>query len=807
VFASLLAIASAKFVAPMEAQITPAIDAKAQDSGAITGTLRRASIDRPVAYASVQLAGTSLTAETNGTGRFELRPVPPGVQALVMSAPGLMPVRIVDVVVKPDETTSIGTVDLQLAPLEDGVQPLEELVIRATQLTVTTLPGMGLVDAPAPLSQVVVTPSSFGIADERGPASVTLTNRELQNLPQLGEDLYRTISRLPGLAADDISSAFWVRGAPNSQMLARFDGVDLIEPFHLKDFDGTLSIIDLETIRDIDIVTGGFTTDYGDHLAGVLTMETQDSLRGDPRTTLGLSVTNMRATNQGAFAGGDGQWMVAARRGYLDLALKLGGNNSGLSPDYYDISSKVEYRINPQQTVSIHVLCAGDALHQAVSTDDVHYHSSYASEYVWGRWQGSFGDRLTNEAVLSYSYLDWNRGGTALYYGVDPLSLSDQRRLDVADLRDDWTLKLTEHALLRGGIEGRSGEAHYDYDRTFAPYVIQNGIWVRNPENAAVELAPTGDYSAAYVATRIQPFTPLVIEPGLRFEQHDYIHDSGWSPRFNVSLSLTPQTTLRAAWGLYRQAQGLQDLDVQDGLTKFARSERAEQRVIGLSHRLPTGENLRVEAYERLSSDLHPYYSNPIDPNEYFPEMRFDRTLFDPSNGRARGVEFIVDKRAGKRFGWSASYALSRSEELIDGRYVPVARDQTQTFYTDMSYAPARDWRIGMSWQYHTGWPTTALNYSMVGLADGTFYPLASIGALNALRLPAYHRLDLRATRRYALKQGELRVFVDVFNAYDRLNQSGASYTPVVSGNTVTLIKSPNTLFPILPTGGISWEF
>jgi outer membrane receptor protein involved in Fe transport len=126
-------------------------------------------------------------------------------------------------------------------------------------------------EPPVRLDKVVVTPSRFGIAEERLAINATLTNAELETLPQLGEDLYRTISRLPGLSSNELSAKFLVRGAPNSEMLARFDGVDLIEPFHLKDWDGTLSIVDLQTIGSVDLVTGGFTTDYGDRLAGVMT--------------------------------------------------------------------------------------------------------------------------------------------------------------------------------------------------------------------------------------------------------------------------------------------------------------------------------------------------------------------------------------------------------------------------------------------------------------------------------------------------------------------------------------------------------
>lgn len=110
---------------------------------------------------------------------------------------------------------------------------------------------------PIALDDFVVTPSRFGISSQPVVAGATLTAADLTALPQLGEDLFRTLVRLPGLASDDFTSKFWVRGAPNAQVLARFDGVDLIEPFHLKDIDGALSIVDLPSIARVDLVTGG----------------------------------------------------------------------------------------------------------------------------------------------------------------------------------------------------------------------------------------------------------------------------------------------------------------------------------------------------------------------------------------------------------------------------------------------------------------------------------------------------------------------------------------------------------------------
>jgi outer membrane receptor for ferrienterochelin and colicin len=538
-------------------------------------------------------------------------------------------------------------------------------------------------------------------------------------------------------------------------------------------------------------------------------METQEAKKAESLTTLGLSITNVRGTNQGEFADGNGQWMVAARRGYLDYAIKLGGGHLDASPTYYDISSKVEYQLNPHQTFSLHVLYAGDSLERLNHYDYPDLRSSYDSGYLWGRWRGDFGDRLSGEGVLSVSRLDWHRDGNGLLdLQTHQFTLRDDRRLETVGLRQDWTLNLTGKALVRIGGEFKSGEANYDYALSRELWSLSNGNLSTVTRTVNTTLRPDGDYAAAYLAPRLQLWAPLIIEPGVRFERHSYTGDSTWSPRINASLELGPRTTLRAAWGVYEQAQGLQELSVADGENAFHPSERAEQRVLGISQKLESGVALRLEAYERLSSHLRPHWENMIQPFNVFPESLYDRIEVDPSRGRARGVELTAEHRGKGRFGWGASYAYAVSEEQVGDRWIPLSRDQRHTFYADMTYVPARDWQLSASWQYHTGWPTTDINYSLVRLNDGSLIYTWTYSPYNSLRAPAYHRLDLRATRQFRFKSSTLRAYVDVFNAYDQRNTVGYDTTSatIVNGQLV-VSKTPLKMFPILPSAGLSWEF
>jgi hypothetical protein len=97
-----------------------------------------------------------------------------------------------------------------------------------------------------------------------------MTREDIESVPQLGEDVFRAVNRLPGLSSGDYNAHFSIRGGRHDETLILLDGLELYEPYHLKDFnEGAISIVDAETIEGVQLMTGGFPSQYGNKRSGI----------------------------------------------------------------------------------------------------------------------------------------------------------------------------------------------------------------------------------------------------------------------------------------------------------------------------------------------------------------------------------------------------------------------------------------------------------------------------------------------------------------------------------------------------------
>ena len=158
-----------------------------QEAGVeMRGEVVDAATGLPVAAAQVALAGTARRALTSLQGRFAFRRVMPGTYQLEVRRLGYLPARREAIAVAHDAVV----VRVLLSPA-------------AVQLAAQT-----------------VQPGSFSFAETLGSVPQTRTRTDIETAP-FGEDLFRAMSRLPGLSSGDYGAQFSIRGGRADETLVR----------------------------------------------------------------------------------------------------------------------------------------------------------------------------------------------------------------------------------------------------------------------------------------------------------------------------------------------------------------------------------------------------------------------------------------------------------------------------------------------------------------------------------------------------------------------------------------------------------
>lgn len=725
---------------------------------------------------SVRVVGTGIETMTDAEGRFAFEGLPPGTYTLEARRPGFVIEQRPGIVLAPQGAAT-------------GVEI-----------------AFVLVPAPLTAEEITVHPSRISLLSEEPAAPFALSRDEILALPHLGGDVLRAVSLLPGTTANDVTAQFHVRGGRRDEVQVLLDGQELYEAYHLKDFDNALSVVPASSLSRLDLTTGAFPASYGDRMGAILDLSTITPTQ--PRHfRLSASVLDAQVETAGRH-GERIDWLVTARRGATDLAGRIFGKED---PGYWDLFVKADDQLTPTQSVRGNGLHAADRLGFEETKDGElrRLDTEYDSSYAWLTHQAVLSDRLFVDTALSTSRIDRDRRGGEEEEEKE-FDVRDERDLQVAGLLQSWNLQASPRNFLKTGFELRRFEADYDYfsDRAFeSPFAElrsepRNGLFVFRDSFS-------DDYLGAYVSDRFRPIEHLTLELGSRYDRHTLTNDSLWSPRATLAWGLGSASVLRIGWGHYHQSQRAYELMVQDGDTRFYPAERSEHWVAGFEHLFAGGASgplrgVRAEIYRRRVTDPRPRYESLFEPFEPFPEGEPDRYRVVPESGTAEGVELFVQGRAGGRLAWWINYGYSTTEDVISGQKIPRQIDQRHTLNADVNLRLGRHWDLNLAWRFHTGWPTTPVFLKEIEDEDGETELIPALGPLNSDRLPDYHRLDLRLSRKWQVERGRLTFFADVQNLYNRRNVAG--FDLEIDEEAGQLLKRQEDWPGFFASAGIAWE-
>ena len=483
---------------------------------------------------------------------------------------------------------------------------------------------------------------------------ISLRAKPLQQLPALGEtDLLRGLQLLPGVqAVADISSGLYVRGGGPDQTAILLDDITLYNPSHLF---GLFSTFNPDAIKKVDLYKGAYPAPYGRTLGAVLDVSNREGNRKRTSGRGGVSLISGRLLTEGPI--GQGSWMLAGRRTYLDgvfSALRARGEDIPLNYFFYDLNSSINQR-RGDDTYAASAYWSQDDLRIDLEDDRESFiDMRWGNRALTARWTRAFSPALFGHLMATGSSYE---SIVALRFLDAPVRIANSTR-DLS-LKGDLDYFANRHHTLSLGLLATLFEFHFA--RSFN-------------DRTQLDLRQEPVLLEGYVQDewRLGPTTQVRLGGrGTYFSVGDRLH---FTPRLSLSQALSKKICVKAAAGIYRQHLQLITTEAFSGgdfwvpLDDTVEPGRSYQASTGVEWTPSPRYQLSVEAYYTDLANLVTVDTELPDDNE---ETHSEAVFKSGGTGWASGIEVFLQRRTGAFTGW-IGYALGWTRrtfpELNDGQ-------------------------------------------------------------------------------------------------------------------------------------------
>jgi len=796
----------------------------ASSTGSITGLVIDADTHQPLIGANVMLTGTELGCASNTDGKCSVANIPVGSYTVSISMIGYESISRANVNIYSQRQT----------PLKFY---LHTAVLQGETVKVTA----GFFEK---AKDGIVSTQTFGI-------------EEIRSDPVGVYDIQMMVHALPSVVtATDQNNEIIVRGGGPGENLFIMDNLEIPNPNHFGEVGtggGGVNILNTEFVERIDFFAGGFPARYGDKQSSVMDISLREGNYNNFETELELSMGGAGLLAEGPFADGRGSYIASIRQSFLKYIIKSAGLTA--IPEYWNSQMKAVYNIDSRNKLIFNAVTGSDY----VKIEDESRPDLKGAENV--EHSGSqYTAGLTYKSLFSKNgYYLLSIGKTTSNWDTDVYDLKDGLK-DTYFSRDniesdnfikgDVVYKFSPNLEFSAGINTKYGE--YNMQEVIDPdtvyfytypdlelgdtlehyyHLIKN-----NPEYIYFPDPTTGDTIinkgitidnsgglwkyAAYSQVKLNWY-PFSLTTGLRFDKVPYNSTSIISPRLGASFSVSPATKVNAAVGSYYQTPYYWMLLNPNNAYPLKHSY-TKQQILGIEHLFADDIKGTVEIYKKT------YHNKPVYIADTTADSLDDRLGFmDTGEGRARGMEFFLQKKFSRKWYGTLSYSYSKAEgvdpRIDEVKYYPWDFDYENVFtlvggykfkfresrwyqeFRKSAIFPYISWmpfmvsdqlELSFRYSYSGGRPYTPKVYDF----HHRVWYIDSDADYNTERFDYYSRLDIMILRRFNFKRINLTTYLDLQNIFDRNNEWDRVY---LDDGTYKMSYQ----YKQLPVGGIMIEF
>ena len=629
--------------------------------------------------------------------------------------------------------------------------------------------------------------------------------KAIKNLPVLfGErDVLKIIQLLPGVhGGQEGTTGFYVRGGNLDQNLVQLDEATVYNPNHLF---GLFSTFNVNAINNVRLIKGGFPAEFGGRLSSILDITMKEGNKTKYQVEGGLGLLSNNLTLQGPIKKNKSSFIISARQSHINIFLKRLTSSSN-SYKFYDINAKMNYELGKKDHLYFSFFKGNDKANYT-ELNSLNYEVDFGNTTGTLRWNHLIGSKIFSNT--SFIYNDYhlalstsqNNFYSLLYTGIRDFTA-----------KTDFTISPgTKHKIKAGFTFTR----HQLAPASFSARIPRRGNRLTLNKDSINKL--NSAEMAFYAGDEFDASEKLSINYGVRipvFTANSKIY-SFIEPRITIKLSTGSNASVKASYTKMNQflhlipnaTAGL-PTDIWIPSSNKTKPQSATQYAIGYFKNFKNNEiETSVEVYYKKMNNQALFGEG----KQLRLKVNLD-SLLVYGQGESYGAEFFVKKNTGKLTGW-ISYTLSKTtqqfKELNFGAAFPFKYDKRHSLSVTASYQISKRWSLNTVFVYSSGVaftiPTGRISTLNSGsIFEGNYYVY---DGRNNYRLAPYHRLDISATYKKAVKlfkkPFEYEFVIGAYNVYSRQNPYFV-YFEIDALTTKTTAKQVS-LLPIIP--GISFNF
>jgi hypothetical protein len=698
----------------------------------------------------------------------------------------------------------------------------------------------------ADLTEVTVS-SDFTRSDETPISVRRLNTNEIERYPGGNRDISRVIQSLPGVASTaSFRNDIIIRGGAPSENKFFVDEIEVPVINHFStqgSSGGPVGILNVNLIKNVDVITGGFPSDRMNSLSSFFEFQLKEGRKDKMFTQMTLGASELTLSNEGPI-GEKTTYLVSARRSYLKFLFRQ--LELPFLPTFNDFAIKTTTKLNAKTELTFIGVGAIDDFElnfdePAEETPEERDNRLFLLETlpVSTQWNYATGLKLKRfrengfwTFILSRNMLN-NR---SFKYLQNDSSNPENLIFDYTSQESENKFR-AENSIFTKGFNLKYG-VNYEYSRFFVKTFDRFSFAGVGEVLEVNSVSFFNSYGGFVSGSKYFDNERLLVTGGVRIDGSDFGKTAKnplnqISPRISVSYQLKPQLFWILNGGIYYQRPPYTSLGFTNNEGVLVNQEnnirfiQSSQIITGIEKVIPEkSRRFSVEGFYKFYN----YYPSSLINGISIANLGADfgvignEPVVSDSKGRAFGLELLAQQRFFNNFYGISSITFVRSEFTnpnTDG-FVPSAWDSRLIVSLTAGRRFRKNWEIGARWRYLGGLPYTPVDVetsSLIEVWDARGgQAILDFSQINALRLRAFHQLDLRIDKRYFFDKWNLNWYFDVQNAYNFRAEQPPILAPVrdAGGNLQVNPNDPsryqvkfieNPAGTILPTIGIIVEF